>query len=103
MLLSAPFTEQIHDAGRWQSWVADLGGGVVRLVWVRTDAATLRTRLADRASGRDSAKLAAFDQFLARMRLDEEPAAPCLIVDNRLSAHTDLRVQVSALAERFAG
>jgi predicted kinase len=103
VLLSAPFTEQIHDAGRWQSWVTDLGGGVVRLVWVRTDAATLRHRLVERESERDSAKLAAFDQFAARMRLDAEPVAPHLTVDNRLSAQTDLQAQVLALAGSFGG
>lgn len=97
VLLSAPFTEQIQDAGRWQSWVADLGGGAVRLVWVRTDAATLRKRLAERASERDSAKLAAFDQFTARMRLDVEPVAPHLTVDNRLSARVGLQAQISVL------
>src|SRR5215470_5868881 len=48
VLLSAPFTQQIHDAGRWRSWLADLGGGTVRLVWVRTDAATLHGRLTAR-------------------------------------------------------
>ena len=47
VLLCAPFTQQIHDLGRWQSWVADLGGGTVHLAWVRTDAATLH-RLAHR-------------------------------------------------------
>ena len=103
VLLSAPFTEQIHDASRWRSWVADLGGGVVRLVWVRTDADTLRQRLVERASGRDSAKLAGFGQFTARMRLDVAPAAPHLTVDNRLSAPADLRAQVSALAATYAG
>jgi hypothetical protein len=104
VLLSAPFTEQIHDDSRWQSWVAELGGGVVRLVWVRTDAATLRKRLVERASERDMAKLAAFDQFASRMQLDAEPVAPHLTVDNRLSAPTDLQAQVSALlAEGLAG
>lgn len=102
VLLSAPLTEQIHDASRWQSWVAELGGGVVRLVWVRTDAGTLRTRLVERASERDSAKLAAFAQFAARMRLDVEPAAPHVTVDNRLSAKADLQTQVSALVESLA-
>ncbi|HEY7324388.1 MAG TPA: AAA family ATPase [Streptosporangiaceae bacterium] len=103
VLLSAPFTEQIHDAGRWQSWVAGLGGGVVRLVWVRTDAVTLRQRLAERASERDSAKLAAFEQFADRMQLEVEPSAPHQTVDNRLSAPADLQTQVSALVDRLTG
>jgi hypothetical protein len=82
VLLSAPFTEQIHDSGRWQSWVAGLGGGAVRLVWVRTDADTLRQRLVERASERDSAKLAASSSSRA-------PA--------------DLQTQVSALVDSVAG
>jgi predicted kinase len=102
VLLVAPFTEQIHDSGRWQSMVAALGGGVVRLVWVRTDADTVRQRLMQRASERDSAKLAAFGQFAARMQLDDEPSAPHFTVDNRLSAPADLQAQVSALLASLA-
>ena len=98
VLLSGPFTQQIHDAGRWRAWVAGLGGGTVRLVWVRSDAATLRCRLAARGSGRDSGKLADFGAFAARMRLDDTPAVPHAVVDNRLTAAAPLEEQVAALA-----
>jgi predicted kinase len=98
VLLSGPFTQQIHDAGRWRSWVAELGGGTVRLVWVRSDAATLRHRLLARGSGRDTAKLADFGAFTARMRLDDRPAAPHVVVDNRLAADVALADQVARLA-----
>ena len=98
VLLSGPFTLQIHDADRWRSWVAELGGGTVRLVWVRSDATTLRHRLLARGSGRDTAKLADFGTFTARMRLDDRPAAPHVVVDNRLTADLTLPEQVASLA-----
>ena len=96
VLLSAPFTEQIHDAGRWRAWVADLGGGVVQLVWVRSDAATPRYRLEARGSGRDTEKLADFAAFTASMRLGTEPAAPHVTIDNRRTAGCTLAAQVAA-------
>jgi predicted kinase len=96
VLLSAPFTQQIHDAGRWRSWVADLGGGAVHLVWVRSDAATLRHRLEARGSGRDTEKLADFAAFTASMRLGAEPAAPHVTIDNRRTAGGTLEAQVAA-------
>ncbi len=96
VLLSGPFTQQIHDAARWRAWAADLGGGTVRLVWVRSDAATLRQRLTARGSPRDAAKLAQFAAFTASMRLDGAPAAPHAVIDNRLTA-LDLREQVAGL------
>ena len=105
VLLSGPFTGQIHDARRWRSWVAELGGGTVRLVWVRSDEATLRHRLIARGLARDSAKLAEFERFCASMRLDAEPAAPHLTVDNRLAATVPLPDQVATLVgqhERLA-
>jgi hypothetical protein len=97
VVLSGPFTQQIHDARRWRAWVADLGGGTVRLVWVRSDAATLRYRLAARGSGRDAAKLADFAGFTTSMRLDSAPAAPHVAIDNRLTASATLEDQVAAL------
>jgi predicted kinase len=99
VLLSGPFTSQIHDAAHWQAWTAELGGGTVRLVWVRSDEATLRRRLISRGLARDEAKLAQFGQYVDRMRLDAEPSAPHLVVDNRLTATGSLADQVAALAQ----
>jgi predicted kinase len=96
VLLSGPFTGQIHDAHCWRSWVAELGSGTVHLVWVRSDEATLRHRLTARGLPRDAAKLAEFERFCASMRLGTEPAAPHHVVDNRLAA-VPLGEQVAAL------
>jgi hypothetical protein len=98
VLLAGPFTQQILDARRWQSWVADLGGGTVRLVWVKSDAATLRHRLAARGSERDTAKLADFGTFAASMQLGAEPAAPHVTIDNRLGSGPTLEAQIAAVA-----
>jgi predicted kinase len=103
VLLCGPFTQQIHDAARWRSWAAELGGGTVRLVWVRTDAATLRRRLTARGSGRDTAKLADFAAFTASMRLGTEPAAPHATIDNRADPPATLEAQVTALLRSQPG
>jgi predicted kinase len=97
VVLSGPFTRQIHDARRWQAWVTELGGGMVRLVWVRSDAASLRSRLTARGSERDSAKLADFEKFTASIRLDAEPAAPHVVIDNRLTSDAALEDQIASL------
>ena len=100
VLLSAPFTGQIHDAARWRSWVAELGGGTVALIWVRSDALTLRSRLQARGSGRDAQKLARFEAFAASMHLDAEPAAPHVTIDNRLGAPVTLADQVRSISSQ---
>jgi len=103
VLLSGPFTGQIHDAQRWRSWEAELGGGTVHLVWVRSDEATLLRRLTARGLGRDAAKLADFDRFCASMRIGAEPAAPHLTVDNRLATAIPLAEQVAFLVKNPGG
>ena len=97
VLLSGPFTGQIHDPQRWRSWIAELGGGTVRLVWVGSDERTLRHRLSARGLERDSAKLAEFEEFCRNMRLETAPAAPHVTVDNRLGAAVSLDDQIAAL------
>jgi predicted kinase len=100
VLLSGPFTTQIHELPAWEAFAAALGGEPVRLVWVRSDAATLRARLDARASPRDTGKLAAFDAFLAAMRIGTTPAAPHVEVDNRLDAPDVARQLRLVLGER---
>ena len=69
----------------------------MRLLWVRSDAATLWRRLVARASERDAAKLADFGSFTARMRLDDSPAIAHTVIDNRLTAEVPLEDQVAAV------
>jgi predicted kinase len=102
VMLSGPFTQHIHDSRRWQSWVTDLGGGTVHLVWIRSDTETLARRLADRRSERDSAKLANFEAFAASMRIGTEPAAPHVTIDNRLTAPESVEAQVAVLLGRYS-
>jgi predicted kinase len=102
VVLSAPFTQQIHDARRWRSWVTDLGGGPVHLLWVRSDVATLRQRLAARGWARDAGKLADFEAFAASMRLDTHPAAPHAVIDNRRSSTAPLETQVTAVVNKLS-
>jgi len=82
VMLVAPFTGQIRDPGRWASWVDELGGGPATLIWVRTRVGTLHARLRSRGSGLDVGKLAAFDDFVARMRPEEPPPVPHEMIDN---------------------
>lgn len=99
VLLSAPFTGQIRSPRRWADWVEALGGPRVRLVWIRTDAGTLRHRLTARGLPRDEGKLEAFAAFTARMRPDEPPPVPHSEIDNRLAAAAPLEDQVARLVQ----
>ena len=101
VLLSGPFTGQIHDAERWRYWVTELGGEPVHLVWVRYDPATVHSRLTARGLPRDAAKLAEFGEFTDRIRLGVEPAAPHVTIDNRRKAPAPIEDQVAGLVTRW--
>jgi predicted kinase len=103
VLLSAPFTHQIHDADTWWSWVAELGGPPVHLIWVRSDPATIEQRLSTRGLARDAGKLEWFAAFTASMNLEDPPAAPHVAIDNRLTAAEPLPSQVAAAIAALTG
>jgi hypothetical protein len=86
VLLCGPFTTQIHELDAWTTWVEQLGGPPVHLIWVRSDARTLRDRLRGRGLARDAQKLERWDDFVAGVRVDRRPAAPHVEVDNRFGA-----------------
>jgi hypothetical protein len=100
VLLSGPFTGQISDPARWKAFVTALGGDPVRLVWVRSDADTLRARLLSRDSHRDAEKLARWPEFLSAIPPDRPPAVPHLEVDNRTGAPPLLMTLEQVLAAR---
>jgi predicted kinase len=83
VVLVAPYTGQIRDAGRWAELVASAGGEPGRLLWVASDAETLRRRLPARGRARDAGKLADFDAFVVRTAPDVPPPVPHLAIDGR--------------------
>jgi predicted kinase len=97
VLLSGTFTQQIHEAARWRAWVEQLGGETVRLVWVQTNAHTLRQRLERRNSPRDTEKLRHFEAFVASMQIEALPPVPHVAIDNRLTARDTLDAQIAHL------
>lgn len=83
VVLVAPYTSQIRDAVAWRALVDAVGGEPVRLLWVRADAETLRRRIIGRGRSRDTGKLAAFEEFVARIRPEVPPAVPHVEIDSR--------------------
>ena len=102
VMLVAPFTSQIRDPSRWDAWHAELGGGTMRLVWVRCDINALRYRILARGRDEDAAKLAAFGAWAAAIRADTPPPVPHHVIDTSADQPGQLLADVSALAEGFA-
>lgn len=102
VLLSAPFTKQIHQADTWHKWVAELGGARVHLVWVQTDEETLRSRLTLRNLDRDTQKLHTFAEFIKYMQIDSPPPVDHIVVDNRHTATETLENQLEKIVKAYS-
>ena len=102
VVLSAPFTGQVHDREQWRAFVASLGGPPVHLLWVRADAETIRQRLVARGLPRDAEKLRRFAEFLAGVRPDDPPAVSYHLVDNRQGHPAPLADQVACITQAAA-
>ncbi len=102
VLLSAPFTKQIHHVDRWREWVKELGGGRVHLVWVQTDKETLKNRLETRGSEKDTQKLLHFDDFVRYMQVDSPPPVEHIVIDNRNTATDTLKSQIEKIIQNYS-
>lgn len=99
VVLVAPYTSQIRDAVAWRALVDAVGGDPVRLLWVRSDAETLRRRIVGRGRSRDTGKLAAFEDFVARIRPEVPPSVPHVQIDARDGAEPLADQVIRALRE----
>ncbi|WP_411105551.1 AAA family ATPase [Streptomyces sp. cmx-4-9] len=101
----APFLSEVVDpqwAVRTRRHCARLGAGL-EVVWVDSDASSMRERLTSRNAARDTWKLANWRQYLDSMSLDRRPVGAFHLVDNRITAMTPLAEQVESVAEALVG
>ncbi|MFC8797122.1 GntR family transcriptional regulator [Promicromonospora sp. NPDC057138] len=97
---TAPFVSEFQD----NAWIDRVSarlrtaGVDLTLVWVRCDAATMRTYLQRRGAARDMHKLAHWDDHVAALDLDYRPTADHVIVDNSATAEPLQRQAARMLA-----
>ncbi|APU40327.1 MULTISPECIES: AAA family ATPase [unclassified Streptomyces] len=96
----APFLAEVVDeqwAARTRRHCARLGAGL-EVVWVDSDASSMRERLTSRNAARDTWKLANWRQYLGAISLERRPVGDFHLVDNRITAMTPLAEQVESVA-----
>lgn len=71
-IIVAPFTAERRDVEQWASWESEIAaaGGRAVLGWLRLGPAELGRRISERGLGRDGAKLAYLDSYLASLDLE---------------------------------
>ncbi|MGW7439527.1 AAA family ATPase [Streptomyces sp. NPDC054849] len=96
----APFLAEVVDeqwAARTRRHCSRLGAGF-EVVWVDSDASSMRERLTSRNAARDTWKLANWRHYLSSISLDRRPVGEFHFVDNRITAMTPLAEQVESVA-----
>ncbi|RAY15938.1 ATP-binding protein [Actinomadura craniellae] len=99
VILSAPFIREVNDA----AWIrrtrrrCQRFGVELRVVWVASDADTMRMRLVSRGAERDMWKLANWDDYLSDVDPEMLPSCPHFVIDNRIDAQFPLADQVASL------
>ncbi len=98
VVATAPFIRELDDQAwcdRLRASVAE-AGGQLHVVWVRCDPDSMLHYLRHRGAARDTAKLAAWEDYLAGVDLDFTPAIEHVIIDNSRGARP-----LSEQAEQF--
>ncbi|MFE3494606.1 AAA family ATPase [Streptomyces sp. NPDC059175] len=103
----APFLSEVVNAqwtARAQRHCARLGAGM-EVLWVDSDAPSMRERLTSRNASRDTWKLANWSSYLSSITMERRPAGDFHLVDNRVTTMTPLAEQVESvslvLADRY--
>lgn len=103
VVVTAPFVRELRDQAwceRLSAKVNDLGGDL-QTIWVRCDADSMRSYIRRRGAARDMAKLAAWDDYLAGVDLEYQPALLHHVIDNSVGSRPlqDQAVELLALIE----
>lgn len=97
-IVTAPFLRELSS----QAWADRVTaacralGAEVTIVWIRCDAASMRTYLRRRGALRDAWKLSHWEEYLAGVSADFTPAVPHRVIDNSEGARP-LQEQAAAL------
>jgi len=103
-ILSAPFLREVNDADWLRRIVRRCHrfNAKMHIVWVASDAASMRSRLISRAAGRDIWKLANWDTYLRAVDPEMLPEHPHFLIDNRECAVVPLADQVARMAQAMS-
>ena len=88
VVVTAPFIREFKDRAWCERVAATISGldADLHTIWVRCDADSMRSYLRRRGAARDTAKLAAWDEYLQAVDLDFRPEIPHHIIDNSVGA-----------------